>query len=299
MLKASLRRRRLARALQQFRERTGLNVTEAAKLAEFSQAKLSRIEAAQITISGDDTYALCQVLGVADDATDELVQLARQAKRRDWWQAYPDTVLGRTTDLFELEADAVSKHSFTLDVVPGLLQTEDYARAVMRCGMPREPEETIQQRVEIRMERQRRVAKGDLEMWAIIDEPALRRPIGGHGVMAAQVMSLANAASGCHVSIQVLPFEVPGHLALGTPFHMFTLDDGSGYAALDNLIGGLYIEDEAEVRAYGDTWSKLAATALSFEHSAELLSTIAAEHRSRAHDSRSRPLRVAEEPGEQ
>lgn len=152
----------------------------------------------------------------------------------------------------------------------------------MRCGMPREPEETIQQRVDMRMERQRRVAKGDLEMWAIIDEPALRRPIGSHGVMAAQLMSLANAASGCHVSIQVLPFDVPG-IWRSVPRSICSRWTTA-------LIGGLYIEDEAEVRAYGDIWSKLAATALSFEHSAELLSTIAAEHKSRAHDSRSRPL---------
>jgi transcriptional regulator with XRE-family HTH domain len=296
---ASLRRRRLARALTQLRERAGLGVTEAARQVGFSQAKLSRIESAQIAISGDDTYALCGTLGVPTDATDELVQLARQAKRRDWWQAYPDTVLGRTTDLLELEADASSKHSFTIDVVPGLLQTEAYARAVIRNGMPRESDESIQQRVDMRMTRQQRITSGELECWAIIDEPALRRAVGGPAVMAEQVAHLAEVAQGPHVSIQVLPLSLTGHLALGTPFNTFTLDDGCSYVALDNLTGGLYIEDEAEVRAYADTWSKLAAVALSFEHSAELLRTIAGEHRSNAREPRPRPLRMAEEQGKQ
>jgi transcriptional regulator with XRE-family HTH domain len=154
---APLRRRRLARTPQELRERTDLNVTEAAKLAGFSQAKLSRIETAQIAISGDDTFALCEVLGVAEDVTDALVTLARQAKRRDWWKTYPNTVLGRTTDLLELEADADSVHYFTLDAIPGLLQTESYAAAVMQHGFPRESADELEQRVAVRMARQQHV----------------------------------------------------------------------------------------------------------------------------------------------
>ncbi|MEC3978792.1 helix-turn-helix domain-containing protein [Amycolatopsis sp. H20-H5] len=296
MAAASLRRRRLARALQELREQTSLSITETAKLAGFSQAKLSRIEAAQISISGDDTYELCQALGVGEDVANELVKLARHAKRRDWWHSYPDSVLGRTTSLFELEADADSKYSFTIDVVPGPLQTEAYARELIRHGFPREPDAAIAQRVEVRMARQRHIAAGALEFWAIIDEPALRRTIGGPEVMVEQIHQLLEIAGSQHVSIQVLPAEVGCHPALGAPFHIFTLADGYSCVALENLTGGIYVEDAAEVRVYREAWSKLAAMALSFERSAELLTALVAEHRSAPREPR--PLRVEEERGE-
>lgn len=295
---ASLRRRRLARALQELRERAELTVADAAKLAGFSQPKLSRIELAQIGISGDDTYELCQALGIDESAANELVKLARHAKRRDWWHSYPDSILGRTTNVFELEADADSKYSFTIDVVPGPLQDEAYARELLRHGFPRETEQDIQQRVELRMTRQQHIAEGSLEFWAIIDESALRRPLGGPQVMANQLESLIKVARSRHIALQVLPSSVGGHPALSTPFHMFTLADGYTCVVLDNLIGSIYVEDETEVRTYRETWSKLAATALSFKESAKLLAAIAAEHRSSPHEPRSHPLRVAEEHGQ-
>lgn len=296
MAAPSLRRRRLASTLQQLRKRAGLNVTDAAKLAGFSQTKLTRIEKAEVRISGDDTHALCRALEIPADVTEELVKLARQAKQRGWWQTYPDSVLGRATDLLELEADAATKHTFNIDTVPGLLQTEDYARAVIRSGFPRESAEVIQARVDMRMERQRRIEAGELELWAIIDECALRKPIGGSAVMGAQVQHLAEVARGRHVSVQVLPTALPGHAALGTPFSLSTLADGYECAAVDNLTGGLYIEGDSEVRGYRDTWAKLAAVALSFDDSADLLSDLADDHRRQIREP-GRQRRVAESEG--
>lgn len=294
-----LRRRRLARTLTQLREDAGMGLSEAAKAADFSQSKLSRIEAAGIAISGDDTYTLCGVLGVGDELTNALVALARQAKRRDWWAAYPRSVIGRRTDLLELESDCTLTHSFTLDIVPGLLQTEDYARTLMQHGMPRETEESIEQRVAMRMQRQQRIKDGSLEYWAIVDEPALHRALGGNDVIAGQIEHLCDVATRRHVSIQILPFETTGHAGHGAPFSVFELPDGYRCVAIDNLYGGLYIENEWEVREYQDTWSRLAAAALSFEQSAERLATIASEHRRRTGESRPRPLRVAKEHREQ
>lgn len=294
-----LRRRRLARTLTQLREDAGLSLTDAAAAADFSQSKLSRIESTGIAISGDDTYTLCGVLGVGEELTNALVGLARQAKRRDWWAAYPRSVIGRSTDLLELEADATLSHSFTLDVVPGLLQTEDYARAVMQHGMPRESNESIDQRVALRMQRQQRIRDGGLDYWAIIDEPALHRPLGGDKVIANQIEYLCVVAATRHVSLQVLPLETCGHPGLGAPFSVFELPDGYRCVAVDNLSGGLYIEDEREVRTYEDTWSRLAAAALSFEQSAERLAKIASEHRRRTGEARPRPLRVAKEHSKQ
>lgn len=241
---------------------------------------------------------MCGVLGVGEELTNALVTLARQTKRRDWWAAYPRSIIGRRTDLLELEADATFKHSFTLDMVPGLLQTEDYARAVMRHGMPRETEDAIEARVTMRMQRQQRIHDGSLQHWAIIDEPALHRALGGDNIMASQIEHLCEAATTRHVSVQIVPFEAGGQPALGTPFNVFELPDGYRCVAVDYLGGALYIEDEWEVREYQDAWSRLAAVALSFEQSAERLAAIASEHRRRTGESRPRPLRVAKEHGE-
>ncbi|WP_165777466.1 helix-turn-helix domain-containing protein [Amycolatopsis antarctica] len=288
--KPPLRRRRLARTLQKLREQnTELTVTDAARAAGFSQAKLSRIEGAHIAISGDDTDALCTVLGVPRELSDELVQLARQAKQRGWWQTYPDSILGRSTDLLELEADAVTEYSFTIDVVPGLLQTASYARTILRAALPREPDEQLQERLDLRMNRQKRIQTGELELWAIIDEPALRRAGFGEQVMAEQVERLAELAGTQQVSVQVIPDGVV-HSALSTPYSLFTLDDGYKCVACDNLTGGLYIDDENEVQSYSDTWAKLAARALPFDESAERLSAIAEEHRRRTREPGPRPL---------
>src|SRR5699024_8519106 len=222
--------------------------------AGFSQSKLSRIEAAGLAISGDDTHSLCGVLGVGEDLTDALVTLALQAQRRDWWAAYPRSVIGRRTDLLELEADATFTHSFTLDMVPGLLQTEGYARALMRTGMPRESDDSIEQRVAMRMQRQQRINDGTLEYWAIIDEPALHRPLGGDAVISEQIEHLCEIATRRHVSVQILPYESTGHAGHGAPFSVFELPDGYRCVAIDNLYGGIYIENEWEVREYQDAW---------------------------------------------
>lgn len=294
-----LRRRRLARTLAQLREDAGTTVSDAATAAGFSQSKLSRIEAAGLAISGDDTHSLCGVLDVGEDLTNALVTLARQAKRRDWWTAYPRSVIGRRTDLLELEADATLTHSFTLDMIPGLLQTERYARALMRTGMPRESEDSIDQRVAMRMQRQQRINDGTLEYWAIIDEPALHRPLGGDSVIAEQIEHLCEVATKRHVSVQILPYESTGHAGHGAPFSVFELPDGYRCVAIDNLYGGIYIENEWEVREYQDAWSRIAAAALSFDQTAERLAAIASEHRRRTGESRPRPLRVAKEHGKQ
>jgi hypothetical protein len=184
------------------------------------------------------------------------------------------------------------------DVVPGPLQDEAYARELLRHGFPRETEEDIQQRVELRMTRQQQIAEGKLEFWASIDESALRRPLGGPQVMANQLESLIKVARRRHVSVQVLPANVGGHPALSAPFSIFTLADGYGCVALDNLTGSLYVDDETEVRVYRDAWSKLAATALSFKESAKLLAAMAAEYRSCPREPRPHLLRVEEKQGE-
>ncbi|WP_328610479.1 helix-turn-helix domain-containing protein [Amycolatopsis sp. NBC_00345] len=281
MVAVSLRRRRLAAAIHQIREDAGLTLVQAAKISGFSQPKLSRIEAMAIGISGDDTLTYCTNLGVPEEVTEALVQLARRAKSRDWWRPYSD-VLGRSAGFFELEADAVSVRSFTLDVIPGLVQTPEYCHAMIRDGLNGEPEEAIRQRVEARMQRQAKLDDPKLTFWAIIDESALMRNYGGAAVMADQLEKLTRNAQQGNISIQVLPLDAGVHGAVGTPFDAYTLTDGLGVIARDDITGGYYIENEEEVQAYNRAWSELIAAALPFGDSIERLRRRSMEHRSRA-----------------
>lgn len=290
----SFRQRRLAKALRALREQAGINsAAELATALGWSTAKVSRVESAQTPISGDDTYELCQRLDVDQKTTDALVHLARQVKRRDWWAVYGD-VLGSVTDLLELETDARRAHSFSVDLVWGMLQTEDYARAVIGHGANGEASDAVDRRVQLRMERQRRITKDRLDVWSIMDESALHRVVGSPAIMAEQLDTLTEWSEHPQVSIQVVPFAAGGHDAMGTPFKWFMLDDGAEYAYQETLSGGFYIENDAEVRDYAITWARLAGAALSFDRSAELISDVADQYRTTS-EPRTRTSRVAKE----
>ncbi|WP_344432173.1 helix-turn-helix transcriptional regulator [Amycolatopsis minnesotensis] len=285
MAKASLRGRRLARAIIKIREDAQLMVSEAAELAGFSQSKLTRIENLKIGIKAEDVATFCDALEVPSDVKSALIRLAGRAKgRRDWWVPYAK-VLGDGIGWMELEADAVRAYSFTNDVVPGLLQTEAYCTAMIRMINTRNSGEDIEKRVAARMKRQERLKDSSLQLWSIIDEPALRRPMGGHDVMAEQIDHIIEMARLPHVSIQALTAST--HSAIGVPFHMFLLDDGLGVVALDDLFGGTFLDDDGVFAGYMDTWNQLTAAALPFDHSIELLETLSRDHRSTSNESRS------------
>lgn len=283
----SLRRRRLATALKQLREEQGWTMEEAAEHAGegFSKAKISRVESLQSAINGDDTYTLATALGANEATVEALVQLARSARRRGWWHVYANDVLGHSSDFLELEHDAREFLEFQVDLIPGPAQTEDYMTVVFRHFSPDADAETIKQRVASRRERQDRMMGRACERWFILDEAALRRPVGGQRVMAAQLDQLDMLAQQPGISIQVLPQAgVTGHAAMGVPFTLFTLQDGAQYAFVESLTGGLYIEESADIATYARAWSRLQATSLDFERSISVIRSIAAEHRRSTND---------------
>jgi hypothetical protein len=234
-------------------------------------------------INGDDTRNLCEAMKVDPKITEALAQLARQSRRRDWWQVYPNDVLGRFADYMELEADSHSLRNFQVDLIPGHLQTPQYAEAVIKHSCPNESDEQVSQRVKLRIDRQERVLHR-LETWFVIDEAALRRPLGGSAAMAEQLDHLISMAREPGITVQVLPTEITGHMALGVPFALTELKDGAYYAYLDTLTGGLYVEDETEVRRYRDAWARLSATALDFDRSVAVIRRLAKQHRSENHE---------------
>ena len=279
MPRPSLRRRRLVGALRRLREEAGLTLGEAAKRADFSHSKLSRIEKLHLGINSDDVRTLCEVFEVDKETTEALAHLARQARRRGWWHVYSDDVLGRFVDFVELETDAKSINEFAVDVIPGLLQTEDYAKAVIRHAFPAADEDTIDQRAKLRAERQQRWFYRKFEYWAIVDEAALRRPIGSATIMEKQLEQLTSLASTPWLTLQVLPTDISGHMALGTPYILIRLLDRANFVYLDTLTGGLYLEDESDIEVYQLAWKRLAATALDFDRSVALTERIADDHR--------------------
>lgn len=278
----SVRRRRLIAALRQLREQAGLTITEAAAKADWDPSKLSRIERFQITVTGDDTLDFCEALGADQEVANTLAKLARESRRRGWWHVYND-VLGEFADFVELETDAKRVMEWEADVVPGPLQTEEYAQAVIRHAWPEDTDEANAQRVQLRMERQKRLQDGPARLWVILDEAVLRRPVGGHSVMADQLDHLASMSTSPRMTMQVLPTELMGHSALGVPFTLIDLTDGASYAYLDSITGGIYVEDPADVERYQTAWSRLVAESLDFTRSLYTIRRHATEHRS-SHD---------------
>lgn len=275
----SLRRRRLAAALRRIREDAGLTLAQAAEAAEFSQSKVSRVEALQVSITGDDTRTLCEALCVDEQTTAALAELARQGNRRGWWHVYDADVLGKFVDYIELATDAAALREFEVDVVPGLLQTQAYADAVIRHAHPDRPEQELKDRVRLRRELQDRALDSAVKLWMIIDEAALRRPVGGAATMAAQLDMLVFMADRPGVTVQVLPLDISGHPALGVPFTIIDLKDGATFGYLETLGGGAYLEEPPEIEPYTVAWSRLQAMALDFDRSVSMIAQIAAEHR--------------------
>jgi transcriptional regulator with XRE-family HTH domain len=272
----SLRRRRVVGALRRMRAEAGLTMAQVVDLTGFSQSKLSRIENLEIGVTGDDTRTLCEAYGVDRGTTDALAELARRGRRRGWWQDYPAEVLGRFVDFVELESDACAVKEFAVDLVPGLMQTKPYAEAVIRHAAQGR-DEFVAARLEVRMERQERWRRGRFAVWAIVDEFALRRPVGGARVLAEQLGHLARVAGHPRVTLQILPAGTGGHAALGSPHTIISVVDRATFVYLDTLAGGVCLADEDDVRAYRSAWQRLAAAALDPDGSVALVERIARE----------------------
>lgn len=284
MVPPSLRRRRLVRALTELRREAGLSQIDAAKLLGpgWDGSKISRIEGLLKPISGDDTFELATALGANEKTVAALVKLARQSRQRGWWQVGYDDVLGQFSDFVELEEDARNLRQFTADVIPGQLQTQAYIEAVVPTGFPNSADEAAK-RVQLRLDRQKRMSDHGFALWAIIDEAALVRPVGGPEVMAAQLDHLAALARLSGITVQILPTRVHAHPAMGVPFTLIELADDSRFVYVETLAGGAYVEGQ-ETRAYSLVWEQLQALAVDFATSITIIIEAAATHRRAAHE---------------
>ncbi|ROP40879.1 helix-turn-helix domain-containing protein [Saccharothrix texasensis] len=266
-----VRRRVLASALTQLREEAGLDFDDVVENLGYSKSKISRIESAYTGVSIVDTRALADLYGADAGKTAWLLRLAKVAKKRGWWHVYGDVLFDWFSEYVVLESEAVAIDTFEIDLIPGLFQTPAYARWVMRARTPDATDDVLHKRVELRQTRQRRVEDGSLAVWAILDEAALRRSVGGRDVQEEQLVHLLKLAELPNVTLQVLPFGKGQHMAMGTAFTMLKFVDFPSVIYIDNLTGGLYLDEATEVERYSLVMDHLRATALDPQESVALI----------------------------
>jgi transcriptional regulator with XRE-family HTH domain len=275
----TVRGRRLRYELRRLREQAGLTRDEAARRLDWFGSKISRIETGQSRAQTGDVRDMLDVYGVGGEEAEALVQLAREARKRGWWTAYNDVFTGTYVGL---EAEAASMRSYEPQVIPGLLETEDYTRALIRSALVRAEPEEIERRVQARMARQEILTRPDSpEIWAVLDEPVIRRPVGGPAVMRAQLQHLidATATPNSTITLQILPLAIGSHAGLLGPFVImdFPSSEDPSVVYLETATDGLYLEETAEIERYTLMFDHLRASALSTSESASLIARVAAE----------------------
>jgi transcriptional regulator with XRE-family HTH domain len=273
------RARRLRYELRRLREGTGLTHSEVAHRLEWSSSKLSRIETGQSRVNTGDVADLLGVYGVTDEASREaLIQLAREARRRGWWTRYTD-VLGSGTYI-GLEAEASSIRTFESQFVPGLLQTEDYARAVISGGQVRPDPEAVERRVAARMARHELLTRPEApELWAVLDESVILRPVGGPAVMRDQLRHLIEVSTrpNATVTLQVLPLSAGAHPGMNGPFVILGFQNPKDppMVHLETATDGLYLEEPPDIERYTLRFSHLVARALGPNESRDMIAGLA------------------------
>jgi transcriptional regulator with XRE-family HTH domain len=273
----TLRRRELGFVLRQLRTERGLSVDEVTTRLLFSPTKLSRLETGRSGVSPRDIRDLCDLYQVEDPAErQQLIALAREGKQRGWWQEYAlpyATYVG-------LEAEAASISEYNSDLVAGLLQVEDYARAIVQAAADPPPDDaTIEQRVEARIKRQVLLTQDDGPLYhCILDEGALRRPVGGPAVMQAQLARIIELARLPRVTFQLIPLDVGAHPGLESTFVILDFEEPmvNDVVYVEGLVGNLYLEGPADLERYRRVLSRLRSIALSPEDSIAAVRRIAA-----------------------
>ncbi|GAA1270824.1 helix-turn-helix transcriptional regulator [Saccharothrix xinjiangensis] len=273
----TLRKRRLVSELRRLREAAELTIEEVGERLECSASKISRIETGRVGVTPRDVRDMLAAYGADPDTRDELVQLAREARRRAWWDEFGDIAPGRYVGF---EADAESVRTYQGLVIPGLLQSEAYTRALIRHVLPGAAPAEVDRRVELRKARQALLTEDDpLRLDVVVDESALRRVVGGREVMAEQVRRVNRIGDLPNVTLRVAPFAAGGHAAMDGPFVILTfpgkLDPDVVY--IESSRSDVYLEQVTDVARYSNMFARLCAESLDPVASAALIEQVACE----------------------
>ncbi|GAB7047751.1 helix-turn-helix transcriptional regulator [Catenuloplanes indicus JCM 9534] len=239
-----------------------------------SESKISRMELGRVGFKERDVTDLLTLYGVAEPDQAELLALAREANRPGWWQAYSDVLPAWFLNYLDLEQAAELIRSYEIQFVPGLLQTEAYARAVISIGHGRSTKREIDRRVELRMARQTMLTRpGGPRLWAVLDEAVLLRPMGNRAIHREQLEALLKLTEAPAVRLQVVPFSAGGHAAAGGAFSIlrFALEEVPDVVFLEQLTGSLYLDRPEDVDEYAAAAGRLFIDATTPERTADVI----------------------------
>ncbi|GAA3135001.1 helix-turn-helix transcriptional regulator [Planomonospora alba] len=255
----------LGAQLRRLREARHITLERAGHTIRASHSKVSRMELGRVSFRLRDVADLLTLYGVTDEAERaSLLGLVERANQPGWWHNYSDVLPSWFETYVGLEESASVIRNYEVQFVPGLLQSEDYARAVVRLGFPDAPEQEVARRVRLRMARQRLLHAPDpVHLWAVLDEAVLRRPLGGPEVMRGQIDRILRAVELPNVTVQIAPFSIGGHAAAGGPFSLlrFAQPDLPDIVYLEQLTSAVYLEKREEVERYLEVMERLCLAA--------------------------------------
>jgi transcriptional regulator with XRE-family HTH domain len=275
----TVRRKRLGTELRRLREQAGLTCESVGQRLDCSGTRISRMETGRISVRPGDVRELLDVYGVTGDAAGVLVELAREARRKGWWHRFGPVMPSWLEPYLGLEAEAVRLRDFQSMVLPGLVQTEDYARAALLAAPGAAGADDIEQQLALRMTRQQVLdGTAPTELCLVLSEGVLQVPVGGPAVLRAQLRKLAEMASCGQVTLQVLPADAAAQVH---PVSSFTLLDFADPADppvvfTEHLTGGLLLDQPDQVRTYAMVFDQLRAAALGPGPSVDLIARLAA-----------------------
>ncbi len=275
-----VRRRRLAAELRRLREAAQLTCEDVAARLGCSASKISRIETGRVLVSARDVRDLLGIYGVPADQREGLMQLARESRQKGWWQAYGDSVQAHLATYLGMESAASQIRHYSVTRIPVLLQTRDYAREVITAGRagssdnsyPTTPDRSL----ELLTQRQQLAWSSPPTAWAVLDEAALRRQVGGREVMREQVGHLIELSATKTMFLQCIPFGSGAYAAMDLPFVVLSFPDpaDTDVVCVGYPTGVLWIEDMAEVHRFDIFFHHLQAAALSLDDSLALMTSV-------------------------
>ncbi|MGW6400750.1 helix-turn-helix domain-containing protein [Streptomyces sp. NPDC055134] len=270
----------LGRRLQDMRLGAGASLENAAKALRVTTLTIRRLEKAEVALKPLYVEKLLETYGADRQEIDEFVDLAEQANEPGWWHSYRDAVPSWFTAYVSLETDAKTLRTYEPQYVTGLLQTPDYARAVLRGGLPNGSEEELSRRVELRLRRQSLLEGEDAPtLWVVMEEAVLHKAVGSPDVMREQIERLLDVSELAHISIDIVPFAAGAHVGACAPFTYFRFEEPElpdiVYSEL--LSASVYLDQRADVVAHLEAHSRMALLTSS-EDSRALLNRMRKEY---------------------